>query len=182
MKSQLRTFRYGEQISHMTAPRRVREVPLWSRQSCRQVALIMRPPHPGGGRCDRSSRARFSSATNHLVLGAWLSVLPRICAQSSVCNNDCPVGGGPGNRCQDGGLGAEFSACALYAPLDPTPGSIPLLPVLIASRPILFLLCSFCCMTRLTEAPIAMTVDLATRHRRHRRHRRRHHLSPQVCS
>jgi hypothetical protein len=41
----------------------------------------------------------------------FLSCAPSASADT-ICNNDCPNGGGIGNMCQDGGPGSEFSACA----------------------------------------------------------------------
>ena len=36
-----------------------------------------------------------------------------------VCNNDCPIGNGIFDLCQDGGPGSEFGACELCVPARP---------------------------------------------------------------
>jgi hypothetical protein len=54
-----------------------------------------------------------ATAGRHLALLAFifLSCAPAVSA-GTICNNDCPTGGGWGNQCQDGGPGSEYSGCA----------------------------------------------------------------------
>ena len=82
-------------------------------------------------RCGRSREGFGTAAASGqtraaLFAGTWMLMLHGACAQ--LCDNSCPTSGGVGNRCTDGGPGAEGDACNLYDAPPPPPYSPILVP------------------------------------------------------
>ena len=166
-------------MRRMSTSRKTRLVALsWPRANTSAAQMRRRYGHSrtGFGPATASERPRTA-----LFAGTWMLMLHGACGQ--LCDNSCPTSGGVGNRCTDGGPGAEGSGCNLCDALHPTR---PIRRQIgrAASHENPAPLCSPCLSLPLTVprvaragAPIATIAALATRLRRHRRphHRRRRH-------